>query len=290
MAVWDRYKENTTGLELEAWLGNIFTPRGYCDDPLGGVYSAKAPVAKLKMTPTTQFVSTNIAWDVSQSDSATGTLDTFDLTFGGGGATDLTSQDWSSDPLTGNIQYTSTGTFTATLYVTDTLGVRSQAAKITITVVDTIGLGKVYIATDDTGLFTYLPGGTPATSNTGLTGDNLKFTSGKLNPHYAHLANAQHHYWAPTAAGVVYTDDGGTTWNLITAATLGNPTNTAGDGSPPTTSDLDQIAIAFDPQDIMRVYLLRATDSTWNAGNDPRVFRYLSDDYGVTWSSVGIGI
>jgi hypothetical protein len=60
--------------------------------------------------------------------------------------------------------------------------------------------------------------------------------------------------------------------------------------SPPDTDDLDEIAIAFDPQDIRRVYLLRMTNATWNASNDPRAFLYWTDDYSITWSSFGIGI
>ena len=287
---WDRYLNKETGLEIRAFIGKRFYPKFHCDDPLGGVYVTKAPVAVLKMTPIVQFINTNIAWDVSKSNSATGTINTFDLTFGGGGASDLTGQLWASAPKTGNVQYTTVGTYTATLKCTDTGGNVSQLAKIEINIVNTVGFGKAYIATSDTGLFTYLPGGTPAVSNTGLTGGNLNFASGRINPHFTHLGNAQHHYWACTDNGLVYSTDGGATWNAISAATLGNPTNTAGDASPPTTSDLDQVAVAFDPQDWQRVYCLRVTDSTWNASNPPRAFLYWSDNYGVSWSSVGIGV
>lgn len=246
-------------------------------------------MAKLKLTPTVQFINTNIAWDVGESDSATGTIDTFDLTFGGGGASDLTAQDWSVDPLTGNVQYTSTGTYTVTLYVTDTLSNRSQAAKQQVFVVDMHAISRQYTATSDTGLFVYAPGGTPTESNGDLTSGQKQFNSGRLNPHYAHLPTDQHHYWAAGPNRVVYTLDGGTNWSTITAATLGDPTNTAGDGTPPDTDDLDNHALCFDPQDIQRVYVLRITDSTWNASNDPRVFLYWSDDYGATWSSFGVG-
>ena len=290
MATWDRYKNNQTSLEVKAYVGKRFTPRFYCDDPDGGVYTTKAPVAKLKMTPTVQFISTNIAWDVSESDSATGTIDTFDLTFGGGGATNLTAQDWATDPKTGNVQYTTVGTYTASLVVTDTGSNVSQAAKQTINIVDIIGIGKVYIATSDTGLFVYTPGGSPATSNTGLSGGDLNFTMGRLNPHFNHLGSSQHHYWACTDNGLVYSTDGGATWTTISAATLNDPTNTAGDVSPPDTDDLDQTAITFDPQDWQRVYVLRVTDATWNASFDPRAFLYWTDDYGVSWSSFGIGV
>lgn len=295
MATWDRYKApasgpTVTGLEIIARVGGRFQPRFYCDDPLGGVFTTKAPVAKLKLTPKVQFINTNIAWDVSESDSATGTIDEWDLNFGGGGATNLSAQDWAIDPKTGNIQYTTVGQYTASLVVRDTLGNQSMAAEQQVFIVDLQTINRVYIATDDSGLFVYDAGGTPTASNGTLTGGDIQFASGKLNPHFAHLPTSQHHWWGATANGISYTLDGGTTWATITNATLGDPTNTAGDGSPPDTDDLDNIAINYDPQDPRRVYLTRATDSTWNASFSPRVFLYWSDDYGAAWSSFGVGV
>ncbi len=289
MAIWDRYKTPTTGLEIIAQLGKNFNPRYYCDDTTGTVYVTKNPVAVLKLTPTVQFINTNVAWDVSQSVSATGTIDTYDLTFGGGGASDLLAQSFAG-AKTGNVQYTSTGTFTVTLTVTDTGGLVSAPAKQIVNIVDIQGISKIYIATSDTGIFTYLPGGTPATANTGLSGGDLNVNSGKLNPNFAHLAVGQHHYWMCNDNGIAFSVDGCASYTKITKATLGNPTNTAGDGSPPDTDDLDEIAIAFDPQDIRRVYLLRVTDSTWNASFDPRAFLYWTNDYGTSWTSFGIGV
>ncbi len=243
------------------------------------------------MTPQVQFINTNIAWDVQNSRSPTGTtIDTFDLLFGGGGATDLTAQDFSVDPKTGNVQYTSTGRITASLTVTDTTGNRSQPATVTIDIVDIQGISKIYILTDDTGVFTYLPGGTPATANTGLSGGDLNGNSGRLNPHFKHLPVGQQHYAGVNDNGFIISFDGAGTYTKVTKATLGNPTNTAGDASPPTTTDLDEIAIAFDPQDVRRIYVARFTDATWNASFDPRVYLYWSDDYTVTWQSFGIGV
>lgn len=285
---WDRYKTPTTGLEIIAQLGKRFTPRFYCDDTTGTVYVTKSPVAVLKLTPNTQFISVNIAWDVSQSVSATGTIDTYDLTFGGGGASDLAAQSWAG-AKTGNVQYTSTGIYTVTLYVTDTGGNRSQAAKQIANIVDIQGISKAYIATDDTGIFTYLPGGTPTAANTGLSGGDLNVNDGRLNTSFL-LAIGQHHYWLTNDNGLAYSTDGCATYTKITKATLGDPTNTAGDGSPPDTDDLDEIALCYDPQDIRRVYLVRVTDATWNASFDPRAFLYWTDDYGATWTNFGIGV
>lgn len=290
MATWDRYLDPETGLEIRAFVGDNFQPAFYCDDPTGGVYTTKAPAAKLIMSPAVQFVNTNIAWDVSQSTSATGTIDTFDITWGG--TTDignLSSQDWSSDPTSGNVQYTTVGTYSASLVMTDTGGNVSQPSVVTVNIVSLVGLAKAYIATSDTGLFTYVPGGSPAASNGSLTAAQKLFNSGLLNPHFTALGVSQHHYWAATPTDIVYTTNGGTSWTAITTATMDDPTNTAGDATPPDTDDLDCVAVGFDPQDQRRVYVLRVTDSAWNGSNDPRAFLYWSDDYGATWSSVGIG-
>lgn len=290
MATWDRYKEPETGLEIRAFVGDNFQPAFYCDDPNGGVYTTKAPAAKLIMSPVVQFVNTNIAWDVSQSVSATGTIDTFDITWGG--TTDignLSAQDWSTDPTSGNVQYTTVGTYTASLKMTDTGGNVSQPSEVTVNIISLVGLAKAYIATSDSGLFVYTPGGSPTASNGSLTGGQLQFNSGALNPNYTYLGNSQHHYWAATPNRIVYTLDGGSSWSTILTATMGDPTNTAGDATPPDTDDLDCVAVGFCPQDQLRVYVLRVTDSTWNGSNDPRAFLYWTDDYGATWSSVGIG-
>lgn len=286
----ERYKSNTSGLEIVADVtGMNFQPRFFCDDS-ATVFTSKPGVAKLKMSPVVQFINTNISYDVSQSNHPTGTFSTFDIAWGGTtDIGDLSAQSWAGSK-TGNVQYTTVGIYTASLTLTDTLGNVSQPAKQKIIIVDQIAaIARVFIATDDSGVYVYDPGGTPTQSNTGLTGDYLKVNSLAVNPHFSSLPAANQHVWIATVGGVAYSTDGAANWTTITPATLGDPTNSAGDGAPPDTDDLDQIAIAFDPQDWRRVYLLRATKSTWNASNDPRIFRYMSTDYGPTWASVGIG-
>jgi PKD repeat protein len=296
LATWDRYKSNTTGVEIISQKGGRFTPRFYCDDTSGSVYVTKAPVAVLKLTPTSQFTNTNIAWDVSQSVSTTGTIDTYDLTFGGGGASDLTGQSWAG-AKTGNVQYTSTGTYTVTLTVTDTAGNVSAPAQQTVTIsedtsedLETSGTEKIYIATSDTGIFTYTTDTAPAAVNTGLSGGDLNVNSGRLHPAYAWLPETKHHYWFACDTGVIYSTDGAATWNKITKATLGAPTNEISDSPHPGTDDLDEIAIEYDPQDKRRVYVLRLTNSTWNGSNSPRAYLFFTEDYGPSWVSKLIGV
>ena len=64
----------------------------------------------------------------------------------------------------------------------------------------------------------------------------------------------------------------------------GVPVNTAEDDPAPATADLDQIDIAFDPQDGRRVYLLRVTTTP------ERAWLYKSDDYGLSFSNTQIGV
>jgi len=283
-----RYASNSTGLELVADVTGLnFQPRFFCDDATT-VFDSKPAVAKLKMTPIVQFINTNIAWDVSASNHPTGTISTYDVSFGGGGASDLAAQSWAG-AKTGNVQYTTVGIYHASATVTDTLSNISQPAKQKIIIIDQIAaIARVFISTDDSGVYVYDPGGTPTQSNSGLTGDYLKVNSLAVNPHFATLPIANQHIWLGTVGGVAYSTDGAATWTTITPATLGDPTNTAADGSPPDTNDLDQVSVAFDPQDWRRVYVLRPTDATWNASFTSRVYRYLTTDYGVTWVSEGI--
>ena len=268
-----RYADNITSFEVQSYTGAAFYIRSFCDDN-DSIYITKAPVCKLSMTPTVQTINTNIAWDISNSRSDTGTIDTFDITWGG--TTDignLASQDWSSDPKSGNVQYTTVGTYTVQASVTDTLGTSSKTQKITIQIVTFVNLQRAYIGTTNNGLYILTPTSGPTASNTGLTGDNLKFRSVRLHPAYKDLPVGQQHLWATTSAGVVYSTDGGANWSTINKTTLGTP---AGTGESDT-DNLDQIDLSFDPQDQNRIYLVRSTtDQLW---------LYWSDDYGASWSN-----
>lgn len=277
MTTWDRFTKPETSLEVRAKIAKPFYVRSFCDDPNGTVYGTKAPVCKLTLTPTTQFNNTNIAWDISDSASATGTINTFDITWGG--TTDignLSAQDWSTDPLTGNVQFTTAGTYTVTATVTDTLGNKSAPCEIEVEIVASTTTDRLYVGTTDAGCFVVTASGVTQSIGS-LSGDDLKFRSLRLHPAYKNLPSTQHHLWAATKNGVAYSFDGATTWSTISKATLGTPTNDAGDGPAPATADLDQIDIAFDPQNKDAIYLLRTTAT--------RAWVYYSIDYGATWSN-----
>lgn len=249
-----------------------------------GIYvGGKPPFVKLSLIPTTQYLGSAIAWDISDSGSSTSTIDTFDIDWGGATTEgDIVAGDWALDPLTGNINYTTLGTYTVTASVTDLLGETSETVEITVEIVEPVE--RVYIATPDAGVFITDNGSDPAASNSGLSGDGLKLRNIRLNPHYADLPAAQQHVWACCKSGLAYSTDGGATWTLISKATLGDPTNAAADSPAPVTADLDQIDVCFDPQDSSRVYLLRITLTP------ERSWLYLSSNYGATWDSEGIGV
>jgi hypothetical protein len=225
-------------------------------------------------------VDTDIAWDISQSRSTTGTIDEFFIDWGGTtDIGDLSNQAWASDPKTGNVQYTTVGTYTVEAYVVDLLNEKSKRAKIEIQIVEPVE--RVYIGTSDSGVFVMDDGGTPTASNSGLSGDDLDVRAIRLNPHYADLPQGQQHVWLCAKTGLAYSTDGASTWTKISEATLGTPTNTAGDDPAPASSDLDQIDLCFDPQDSRRLYLLRTTST--------RAWLYTSSDYGASWSNTQVG-
>lgn len=275
---WERYKSTQTGLEVRSLTGAAINPRSYCDDPdIGpvGIYIAKGPVCKLKMTPLKQFVNTNIAWDISSSGSATGTINEFDIEWRGATNTgDLTAQAWASDPKTGNVQFTTIGTYTVYATVTDLLGVVSEPCRVEIEIVTS---ERLYIGTSDSGVYLLAPGGTPAAANTGLGGGNLNLRALRLHPAYIDLPLPQRHIWIATETGLAYSIDGAANWTTISKAAMGTPENVAGDSPAPATADLDQIDIAFDPLDPDVVYVLRTTAT--------RAWLYYTEDYGVSWSN-----
>lgn len=287
MSSWERYKSLTTGFEVvNVELGKIADFRSFCDDsdigPIG-VYVAKAPVCKLSLVPTVQFPAVNIAWDISDSMSATSTIATFDISWGG--ATDigdLSAQSWSGDPLSGNVQYDSEGTYTVQASVTDLLGEQSKTVKVTVNIVEFVNSQtRAYIGTTDAGIFIDQPASEPTASNSGLSSGHLNFRAMRLNPVYKPLPTDQHHIFVATEDGIGYSFDGAAAWSVIAKAALGVPANDAGDSPAPATADLDQIDIAFDPLDPYHIIMLRTiADRAWI---------YESFDYGATWQNSQIG-
>lgn len=280
---WERYNnDQETGFESVLYSGGKFTPRAFCDDlDAAAIYATKPPVCKLKVTPRVQILGEAIAWDISQSRSATSTLDEYTIDFGGGGVSNISGAAWSGSK-TGSVTYDDTGTYTIEAHVTDLLGAESNHVFIEVEIVEPVE--RLYIGTSDSGLFIMDNGGTPAASNSGLSGDDLKLRAVRLHPAYADLDADNQHVWLVTKTGLAYSTDGGATWTKISEATLGTPANTAGDDPAPDADDPDNIDLAFDPQDRDRLYLLRTTVSPL------RAWLYKSDDYGASWSNTQVSV
>ena len=279
MATWDRYTGKTTGLKLQVLKEGNFQSRSYCDDvDATDVYTSKPPAAFLTMAPMVQFVNVNVTWSVAQSRHPTGTIDTYDVDFGDGIISAVSGAAWSG-AKTGTVQYTVPGYWTASATVTDTLGIISAPAKVQVQIVEDLdGLGYFYTGTTDAGAF--IVDSTGATAiNTGLTGDWLKLRALKLHPMFRSVAQGLQHLWIATAAGVAYSDDGGTSWNLITLAAMGNPTDNDGEVA----ADLDVIDIAFNPLDWKTIAVYRA------ASGGP-IWVYVTTDYGTTWLNYRVTI
>ena len=268
---WDNDKE--MGFELEIWSGKTVYPRTFCDDdnigPIG-IYIDKSPTCKLLMTPTVVPLGSSIAWDVGQSRSATGTIELFDLSFGGPTDTgDISNGDFILGPKTGNVVYQSLGIWVAELVLTDLLNNASQPCKQDIEVVEaTVSLKNGFVGTDGGGVFLVSPNGTTTPINNGLTGGHLNVRALKIHPQYGDV-------WGATADGIIYTSDNGQNWTVLNKIDLGDPLNTAGDNPAPVTADLDQRDIAFDPLNLDTVVAVRTTTT--------RAWLYISTDYGVTW-------
>ncbi len=283
---WERYTQGPTGLEGEIFSGRIFRPRYFCEDDVGlvlAIFATKPPVCELILTPRVQFLGQAIAWNIGASMSATSTISTFSIDFGGStDIGDLSGELWASDPLSGDVVYDDLGVYQVEAFVTDLLGTESQHCIQTVEIVEPEE--RVYIGTTDLGVFTSITGATPVASNTGLSGDQLKLRALRVHPAYADLAGSQQHVWIATKAGVSYSTDGGSNWVNISKATLGDPVNTAADDPAPATADLDQVDLSFDSQDDRRVYVLRVTTTP------KRAWLYLSTDYGASWVNYQVGL
>lgn len=272
MAIWDRYKSRLTGFEVEAEVYGNFQSVAYCDHPQDGLYTAKPPFAKLKMTPATQLVNVAIDWDVSDSGSPTGTIDTYTLRFGST-PSDLVNQPWAG-PKAGQVIYDTVGKWTASLTVRDLLAVDSQPDTVTVNIVDGPP-GVTYLGTIDAGVHKYELA-TMTALNNGLTGGWLNVRDLRLHPATSSLPKEHHHLWIATIAGVAYSINGGSSWILFDNATLGAP-DVPENGE--TAADMDSMGIDFNPTDINELTVLRK--STLGAG----LWLYITTDYGDSWQN-----
>lgn len=253
--------------EMEIVLGPVVSPRFFCCTAGNVAGVAKEPVAVISVTPTVLCVNDSITYDGRSSYDPDGTVTGYSWTFGDGGSSLLSN---------GTHQYTSAGTFTVTLTVTDGTGLQGSASAQVV--VNESLTSEFFIGHKSTGVW-YLDydtcsGGTWVSKNTGLTGNWLNIRDMKLNPFTKYGPVGTRHIWIATQAGVAKSEDDGGTWTQFSMPT---PRNDAGDNPAPTVGNLDWYCIAFNPAYEDEVYIL--------AGTATRVWVYWTEDYGDSWDN-----
>ncbi len=274
------YTGNFSILETLADRGGNFQIRSYCDDATV-VYLTKPPICKLDLDPRAQGANLDIAWDVASSRAPTGTIDTFTILWGGStDIGDLVDQDWASDPLSGDVQYTAEGRFIVTTTVTDTLGVTSAPCKQVVQIGATTTNVFILIGTSDKGIWLYTQeDDLMIERNNGLTLDFLEVRGLVIHPLTDTLPLNQVIAWIATLGGPANTLNGGTSWVTIAKNDMGVPTNDAGDSPAPVIGDLEVIDVSLDPVNPNIVSFLLVDPLT-------RAWVYTTTDSGTSWNNV----
>jgi len=229
---------------------------------------AKEPVAVISVTPTTICVNDSITYDGTSSFDPDGAITGYSWVFGDGG---------SSLAGSGTHQYTTAGTYTVTLTVTDGTGLQGSASAQVV--VNAPAIGEIFLGHELAGPY-YQEFSSCSDANwqsraTGLTGNWLNIRDLKLNPFKRFKRVGAREIWIATQAGVAYSTNDMVTWTQIT--TMNTPRNPARDSPAPALTDLDWYCIAFNPMYEDEVYVL--------AGTATRAWVYWTGDGGTTWDN-----
>lgn len=264
-----RLQSSRAAFQARVILGPVVSPRFFCCTAGNETGVVKEPVAVINISPTVICLNDSIAYNGAASYDPDGTVTTYAWNFG-----DLSS----SSAASGTHQYLSLGTFTVTLTVTDGTG-RQGSAYAQVQVIDCtspgrLGLMEMYVGHKSAGPYYRSTGGVWSARIAGLTGQWLNVRCLRMNPFKKYGAFGSREVWIATQAGVAYSIDDMTTWNLVIMA---NPRNTAGDFPAPQVSQLDWYTIVFNPMYENEIYIL--------AGTATRAWVYWTEDGGTTWDS-----
>lgn len=252
--------------EMEVILGPIVSPRFFCCTAGNVTGVVKEPVAVINITPVSICVNDSITYSGSSSYDPDGTVTGYSWTFGDGGA---------SLAASGTYQYTTAGTYTVTLTVTDGTGLQGSASAQVV--VNESLVTDVFLGHRSAGCY-YMPfdscaGGTWEQRNTGLTGNWLNVRDMKMDPFTKYGPVGTRHIWIATQAGIAHSEDDMDTWTLYEDMPV--PSNEKGDTPAPAVSDLDWFCVTFNPEYPEEVYTL--------AGTTTRAWVYWTENYGTTW-------
>ena len=253
--------------DMEVVLGPIVSPRFFCCTAGTVTGVTKEPVAVIDISPTVICVNDSITYDGRSSYDPDGTVTNRSWTFGDGG---------SSVAPNGVYQYTSAGTYTVTLVVTDGDGFQGSASAQVV--VNSPMARCMFLGHEAAGPyyqeFSSCSDSSWISRATGLSGNWLNIRDLKLNPfkRYGPVGTAE--VWIATQAGVACSIDDMVTWTQVT---MPDPRNTAGDSPAPTLASLDWYCIAFNPMYADEIYIL--------AGTATRAWVYWTEDGGTTWDN-----
>jgi hypothetical protein len=272
--------KGATAWRFDSKLGPVFTPRFFCcTDPNAlGISDGKEPVAIIQLSPSPAFTNETVDYDGTLSYDPDGSITGYAWTFESHTPTSGTAN-------SGTLNYSTSGTYTIELVVTDGTGLKSSPARTELVVVDPAFMG--YVATSS-GVF-YSDGTNPVTwidKNSGLSGDDLVANWVAIDPATQTLPEASKTVWRSTDGGIQVSNDGGASWTEKNPSTIPND---QGDSPAPTVSDVSFQQLHFVGD---RLFVI----GTWaNGSGDERSAIFYTDNAPdvrsdtsatVTWSNV----
>ena len=222
--------KDASAYKFTTQLGPVFKPRMFCcsDPNTLGIADGKEPVAIIELDPNPATTNSDVDYSGTLSYDPDGSVTGYAWTF-------ESHSPASGTASSGTLNYSTAGTYTITLTVTDGTSLKSTPASTELVVLDPTV--KAYVATSD-GVF-YSDGTAPLSwddKNSGLSGDDLKANFVIIDPATQTASESSKTIWRATDGGIQVSNDGGDSW---TEKNPGTVTNTWSDGTAPTVADLE---------------------------------------------------
>jgi hypothetical protein len=245
-----------TAWRFNSELGPVFTPRFFCcTDPNDlGITDGKAPVAVIELDPNPALVNEDVDYTGTASYDPDGSIASYAWTF--------ESHSPSSGTVSaGTLNYSTAGTYTIQLTVTDGTDLQSTPAREELIVMEPIFAG--YAATSSGVFFTNTEGTiTWSDKNSGLSGDDLICWDVKIDPATQALPEANKAVWRANRGSILVSNDGGTTWGTATPGTV---TNTWADDPAPVPGSVDWRQLQFLGERLFAIGTWQNGSSEWRS-------------------------